>query len=303
MSDSYYPFYPGDYQRDTKDLSLMEHGAYRTLLDHYYIHEVLPSDFVRLCRICGAITADEQTAVKVVSEKFFQQKNETLINKRVEREIEKRKAFLMNQARKSRLGVKARRKPTGEPTEQPTGEPPHEPPGQPFPSPSPSLRDKERESADTPPLPDDEKPEKPNGKHYGSKMCKTDFEAINVQCCSLVAMSCTDKKLNPYQLTQKLINKAIHPRAILVLLSRIQKNWPTIRDPWAYTNSIIDKLNFRAQEEARIKEHKAVMKLWDQFSQTLPKNLIPDFDMPEIHQTEAERKRELLEQAAALKGM
>ena len=36
MARQWYSFYPGDYGRDTGHLSLIEHGAYRTLMDHYY---------------------------------------------------------------------------------------------------------------------------------------------------------------------------------------------------------------------------------------------------------------------------
>ncbi len=82
------PWYPRDmglYARDTKHLSLLEHGAYNLLLDYYYangsldlgdgsnassIASLLP-DFSRLFRICSAITKDEQKAVESVISMFF----------------------------------------------------------------------------------------------------------------------------------------------------------------------------------------------------------------------------------------
>ena len=131
MSDPYYPWYPGDYQRDTNDLSLIEHGAYRVLLDEYYTNKGLPSDINRLYRICKAMTPDEQTAVRTVAKRFFPENgNGALCNGRADKEILKRDAFLSEQGRKSALGVAAR----GLSKKQPVGSPA----GQPLPSPSPS---------------------------------------------------------------------------------------------------------------------------------------------------------------------
>jgi Protein of unknown function (DUF1376) len=44
VAGAYYPFYPGDSACDTADLSMLEHGAYRLLLDFYYSEERLPAD-------------------------------------------------------------------------------------------------------------------------------------------------------------------------------------------------------------------------------------------------------------------
>ena len=69
---NYYRRYVGDYMRDTADLSLAEHGAYTVLLDHYYATEQpLPGDFMAVCRICRAMTPEEQAAVRVVADRFF----------------------------------------------------------------------------------------------------------------------------------------------------------------------------------------------------------------------------------------
>lgn len=58
--------------RDTADLSLAEHGAYTMLLDHYYSTEQpLPADIIALCRLCRAMSPEEQAAVKVVADRFF----------------------------------------------------------------------------------------------------------------------------------------------------------------------------------------------------------------------------------------
>jgi len=80
------PWYPrdmGKYARDTKHLTMMEHGAYNLLLDHYYSNGGLPQvsnassnaslmpDHSRLYRLCGAMNKAEQEAVDAVISMFF----------------------------------------------------------------------------------------------------------------------------------------------------------------------------------------------------------------------------------------
>lgn len=69
---NFYKHYLGDYARDTAHLSLMEHGAYRVLLDSYYATERgLPADNAALYRICKAFNAAERKAVDRVAAEFF----------------------------------------------------------------------------------------------------------------------------------------------------------------------------------------------------------------------------------------
>lgn len=69
---NYYPFYPGDYARDTAHLSLIEHGALRVLLDTYYSTMApLPRDPAMLYRITRATTDAERAAVDAVVAQFF----------------------------------------------------------------------------------------------------------------------------------------------------------------------------------------------------------------------------------------
>lgn len=71
-NSAWYPFYPGDHARDTGNLTLMEEGALRRLLDHYYsTGGPLPPDFNQLFRICRAFDENERTAVKSVLSGFF----------------------------------------------------------------------------------------------------------------------------------------------------------------------------------------------------------------------------------------
>lgn len=69
---NYYRRHIGDYLRDTKHLSLIEHGAYNLLIDLYYIHEKpLTINLKELCRQIRARGAAEQEAVSSVLQEFF----------------------------------------------------------------------------------------------------------------------------------------------------------------------------------------------------------------------------------------
>jgi uncharacterized protein YdaU (DUF1376 family) len=84
----YYPHHVGDYQRDTATLSVAEHGAYRLLMDAYYVTErPLPANLGELCRICRAISKHEREAVKMVAARFFTASEDHLRHKRIDEEI------------------------------------------------------------------------------------------------------------------------------------------------------------------------------------------------------------------------
>lgn len=69
---NYYKRFMGDYAKDTAHLSLIEHGAYTLLLDHYYATEQpLPEDYASLYRICRAFDKKEQHAVRVIADTYF----------------------------------------------------------------------------------------------------------------------------------------------------------------------------------------------------------------------------------------
>ena len=78
--------YPGDYRRDTTDLTLAEHGAYALLMDSAYSTEA-PLDPARVYRIAGAVTADEQAAVDTVLARFWVLSDDGWRNARVEKEV------------------------------------------------------------------------------------------------------------------------------------------------------------------------------------------------------------------------
>ena len=89
----FYKFFVGDYQRDTRHLSLLEHGAYRCLLDAVYASEKpLPPEPDRIYRLVGAVTAEEQGAVNFVLAQFWQEEPDGWGNKRAAAEIAQRQA-------------------------------------------------------------------------------------------------------------------------------------------------------------------------------------------------------------------
>ena len=80
----------GDYAKDTRHLSLLEHGAYSIMLDISYATErPLPDDLPALARLCCARTKEEREAVERVLREFFRQdENGAWIQKRVQKELD-----------------------------------------------------------------------------------------------------------------------------------------------------------------------------------------------------------------------
>jgi uncharacterized protein YdaU (DUF1376 family) len=86
----YYQKNIGDYRRDTMNLSLLEHGVYMTLIDHYTLNEEpFPLDQLDICWAIGARTDDEKTAVCLILSKFFIETKKGYSHKRCDEEIAK----------------------------------------------------------------------------------------------------------------------------------------------------------------------------------------------------------------------
>lgn len=87
---NYYPHHIGDYLRDTVHLTLVEHGAYRRMLDLYYASEkALPLDLDWLCRLVRADETQERDAVHFVLTHYFVKKADGWHNKRADNELGK----------------------------------------------------------------------------------------------------------------------------------------------------------------------------------------------------------------------
>ena len=107
---NYYERYIGDYQRDTAQLSLAEHGAYTMLLDTYYATEKpLPESIEALCRICRAFGNTEQKAVKFVAEKFFKIEDGFRRNKKCDLIIAEYQEYIKRCTENGKKGGRPRR--------------------------------------------------------------------------------------------------------------------------------------------------------------------------------------------------
>ncbi len=93
---NFYKRHLGDYAKDTRHLTITEHGAYTLMLDLYYgTEEPLPYEVNEICRKIGARTLDEKQAVALILREFFQKearRNQhggklVATHRRVEREI------------------------------------------------------------------------------------------------------------------------------------------------------------------------------------------------------------------------
>ena len=88
----YYPKNIGDYRRDTMHLSLLEHGVYMTLIDHYILNEEPFSDNVEdILWLVGARTEEEKNAVSLILNKFFKKNDDGYDHKRCDEEIQRYK--------------------------------------------------------------------------------------------------------------------------------------------------------------------------------------------------------------------
>lgn len=102
---NYYEHHLGDYMRDTAHLSLLEDGAYRRLLDAYYVRErPLPVDLRDCCKLARAVSKAERDAVAYVLREFFVLTDDGHRQQRADAEIER----FRTKSDKARASVKAR---------------------------------------------------------------------------------------------------------------------------------------------------------------------------------------------------
>lgn len=83
----YYRHFTGDYTRETRHFSTLEHGAYRLLMDAYWDNGgPLPLDPTRLRRITGT-TKHQWAAIEATIFSQFFQKNGMLFHKKLDEEL------------------------------------------------------------------------------------------------------------------------------------------------------------------------------------------------------------------------
>lgn len=85
----YYSHHIGDYRARTAHLTMLEDGAYRRLLDIYYMREQpLPADMAAVQRLAAARTKEERAAVESVLNEFFVLQDDGWHQGRADEELE-----------------------------------------------------------------------------------------------------------------------------------------------------------------------------------------------------------------------
>lgn len=120
---NYYEHHLGDYAKDTLHLTMIEHGAYRLLLDRYYATEQgIPEDQAH--RVARARTKEEKQAVDTILSEFFTLDGDVWINERAEEEIQKAKVRIDAAKNNGKRGGRPKKNPMGsisETEEKPDG--------------------------------------------------------------------------------------------------------------------------------------------------------------------------------------
>lgn len=87
---NYYPHHIGDYLKDTAHLTMIEDGAYRRLIDLYYLHEKpLPAEKRQVYRLARAASTAERGAVDTILEEYFTLTDEGWTHRRCDAEVAK----------------------------------------------------------------------------------------------------------------------------------------------------------------------------------------------------------------------
>lgn len=116
---NYYEHHLGDYAKDTGHLSMLEHGAYRLLLDRYYsTEEGIPED--QAYRLARARSEEERRAVDVVLDEFFKLEDGMWINGRAEEEIARARVRIDTAKENGKKGGRPRKNQTAT-QEKPSG--------------------------------------------------------------------------------------------------------------------------------------------------------------------------------------
>ena len=86
---NWYKWYPGDFLRDTLELTLEEEGAYRRLLDHYMMTEQpIPNDIHKVRRILGNPSLQKTRKFFAIFSRFFEEKNGFFYHKKCENALD-----------------------------------------------------------------------------------------------------------------------------------------------------------------------------------------------------------------------
>lgn len=107
---NYYEHHLGDYAKQTSHLTMLEHGAYRLLLDRYYsTEEPIPKDQAH--RLARARSKDEKIAVDTVLNEFFKFKDGFYWNGRADEELTKARNRINAAQENGRRGGRPKKNP------------------------------------------------------------------------------------------------------------------------------------------------------------------------------------------------
>lgn len=85
---NYYPHHIGDYLKDTAHLTMIEDGAYRRLIDLYYLHEQpLPAEKRQVYRLARASSTAERKAIDTILGEYFSLGDDGWMHRRCEEEL------------------------------------------------------------------------------------------------------------------------------------------------------------------------------------------------------------------------
>ncbi len=108
----YYRRYVGSYLKNTSRLSLVEHGAYTALLDHYYAEErPLPLDLDKIYRMARAMMPEERRAVDVVLLTYFNKREDGYHNARADEELAVATKIIDTARENGKLGGRPKKNP------------------------------------------------------------------------------------------------------------------------------------------------------------------------------------------------
>jgi len=102
----WYSKHIGDYQTATAHLTMLEHGAYNMMLDHYYATErQLPKDIEALKHIFRVKSAAETAAIQRILKEFFTASAEGWSHNKVEQELARSHGISEKRANAGRRGA------------------------------------------------------------------------------------------------------------------------------------------------------------------------------------------------------
>lgn len=85
---NFYKFHLGDYYKKASHLSMLEDGAYRRLMDAFYLREgPLPADREQIYRLVKAFSKQEKAAIDLILGEFFSLTDAGYTNARCEQEL------------------------------------------------------------------------------------------------------------------------------------------------------------------------------------------------------------------------